>query len=534
MKRIIHFNSIAVSAVLLGMLVMPAPFPATSPVEANSAAPLLQEQFPPDMPDTPFPDIKGCSSSQEAHLRKAWRLAHYFTWRADKLVDYVMSQDAARRAELWNADYIEGDTIVPSLRRWFGPYNSARAQRVREAIDKARKRFENKGEIVKGIRTLRCGQPIAPKPDQHTDVCPGSNIGGNGPPGGYHAPVGVIVTCPPFWERANIQSETNLALSARMLVHEIFHWLSVDGKYVTDFHGGLLPQNKYYGEDKSRYLAENKPDWAIYNNDNYESFIYYVGTHEPSFSGVWGEKETGGTGGFFADLSWEQLVSWWKKLGDSQYLSDIETYVRDGKRKFMGLWRVGKGNGALLGLPWSEFDNQYKQLRKTQDLIDIEIYKSGDAWMYLGVYRVKQGDATGDGGLLVGLTWEELVSKWKQFANVAYLSDVEAYVDGGKQKFIGVWRAGKGNGALYLHLSGSDLDQAVAELRKSQELIDFEKFIAPSGKWNYLTVWRTGKKSSSLDHRMTVEELFKEWDKQKSGKTMIDVEEYSALPARFN
>jgi hypothetical protein len=484
------------------------------------------------MPDTPYPDIKGCSSSQEAYMRKAWRLAHYFTWRADKLVDHVLSQDAAARAELWNRDYVAGDSIVPSLRRWFGPYNAERAKRVREAIDKARKRFENKGEIVKGIRTLRCGQPIAPKPDEHTDVCPGSNIGGNGPPGGYHAPVGVIVTCPRFWENASGQSDERLALSARSLTHEIFHWLSVDGKYVTDFHGGLLPKDKYYGQDKSRYLAENKPDWAIYNNDNYAWFIYFVGTYEPSFSGVWGAKEPGGAGGFFVDISWEKLVSWWKNLGENQYLADVETYVREGERRYMALWRVGKGNGALWSSPWSDFEKKWRELKKTQDLIDIEIYKSGDTWMYLGVYRMKQGNDAGDGGLLAGLTWDELVNKWKQLADVAYLADVETYVNEGKQKFIGVWRAGKGNGALYLHLSAADLDKAVKQLSQSQELIDFEKFISPDGNWNYLTVWRTGKKGGSLDHHLTAQELIKEWETRRASQTLLDIEEYSALPAR--
>src|SRR5215213_277211 len=340
MERIISLNSIAVTAVFLWLLINPALFSASPTAEASSSTFGGQEQFPPDMPDTPWPDIKGCSPSQETYMRKAWRLAHYFTWRADELVDHVLSQDAARRAELWNRDYVDGDNSVPSLRTWFGSYNSERAQRVREAIDKARKRFENKGEVVKGIRTLRCGQPILPKADEHTDVCPGSNIGGNGSPSAYHAPTGVIVTCPSFWDSANDKSkdfDKRLALSARTLVHEIFHWLSVDGKYVTDLHGGLLPKDKYYGHDKSRHLAEHKPDWAIYNNDNYAWFIYYVGTYEPSFSGVWGEKEPGGTGGFFVDLTWDELVSWWKKLGDSQYLSDVETYVRDGERKFMAL-----------------------------------------------------------------------------------------------------------------------------------------------------------------------------------------------------
>jgi hypothetical protein len=312
-------------------------------------------------------------------------------------------------------------------------------------------------------------------------------------------------------------------------VHEIFHWLSVDGKYVTDLHGGV----KYYGDEKSLYLAENKPNWAIYNNDNYAWFIYYVGRYEPSFSAVWGEKEPGGTGGFFVDMSWEGLVSTWKKLGDTQYLADVETYVRNGERKYAAVWRVGKGNGALWSSPWGDFEKQYLELKKTQDLIDIEIYKSGDTWMYLGVYRAKQAQGAGDGGLYIGMTWDELVSKWKQFGNVAYLADVETYVNGGKREFIGVWRAGKGNGALYSFKTWKEFNDVKTQNNKFQQLIDFEKFISSDGKWNYLGVWWAGKPSGPIHQSLSLTELFDKWNKLKSSNTLLSIEEYSALPARI-
>ena len=527
MKRRNLFNYIAVAIVSFGLLTNSILFS----VEANNSAMDSQENYPPDMPDTPYPDIKGCSQAQEAYLKKAWRLAHYYTWRADKLMDYILSQDESQRDDLWNRDYVDGNTSVPSPRRWFGAYNSNRAKKVREAIDKARKRFENKGEIVKGIRTLRCGQPIAPKADEHTDVCPGSNIGSDGPPGGYHAPVGVIVTCPSFWENANDKKDDlddRLALSARSLIHETFHWLSVDGKYVTDLHGG----HKYYRQEKALPLAKSNPDWAIYNNDNYAWFIYYVGRHEPSYTAVWGEKDPGGTGGFFADISWDELVSWWNKLAPNQYLSDVETYVRNGERKYMAVWRVGKGCGDLWASEWDEFAKKYNELRKTQDLIDVEIYKSGAKWMYLGVYKMKEAGAKGDGGLFVNQSWDELVSKWKQYANVACLIDVETYVDsGGQRKFIGVWRAGKGNGALYWKQSWSDFENTKKQLNPTQQMIDFEQFNSSDGKWNYLGVWRVGKSGGPLLQGVTWARLIKERDDRKATHTLLKVEEYSALPA---
>ena len=529
------FKLIVASIVLCGLLMNTEPFSTIPTVEAGNAA-IVADQFPPDMPNTPFPELKGCSPNQEAYLKKAWRQAHYYTWRADKLMDYIISHDESQRDDLWNRDFVEGNTIVPSPRRWFGVYNRDRAIKVRDAIDKARKRFEQKGEIVKGIRTLRCGQPIAPAADQHTDVCPGSNIGAEGPPGGYHAPVGVIVTCPPFWDTANNNfrfPDERLDLSARMLTHEIFHWLSVDGKYVTDLHGGLQAKDKYYGQTKSLSLAEDKPDWAIYNNDNYAWFINFVGRHEPSYSAVWGEKDAGGVGGFFADLSWSELVKRWTELTPNQYLSDVETYVRDGERKYMAVWRVGKGSGDLWASEWDAFGKKWNELKKTQDLVDIEIYKSGDKWMYLGVYKVKAAGAVGDGGLLIDLSWDDLVAKWKQFTDVAYLADVETYVEGGKRKFIGVWLAGKGNGALSWQKDHDDFVNLKKQLNPTQQLIDFEKFNSADGKWNYLGLWHVGKSGGPLHQRMTLAELFAKRNELKASHTLLKVEEYSALPARI-
>ena len=93
----------------------------------------------------------------------------------------------------------------------------------------------------------------------------------------------------------------------------------------------------------------------------------------------------------------------WKELGENQYLADVESYVVNGQRRYLAVWRVGKGNGALFASTWGEFTKKFAEWKETQDLIDVEAYKSGDTWMFLGVFRHKQ-EKTGDGGLLAGLT----------------------------------------------------------------------------------------------------------------------------------
>ena len=397
-----------------------------------SGSALEAAAIPADMPKTPYPDFKGCSPAQEAFLRDAWRQAHYHTWRTDKLLDHIMSRSEAGRAELWSRDYVAGSTTSPSPRAWFGSYDRGRAAKVRAAVDKALARFERRGQVVKGISTVRCGRPIAPAQDVNVDRCPSSNPGSDGPPSAYHFPVGTVVTCEKFWDRVNDGSarETALAQAARTLVHEVFHWLSVDGKYVTDYHGdgvkGMQDQ-KYYGVDNAMALAEKKPAWAAYNNDSYAWFARYVGTYEPTFSAVFAPKEGTGTGGFYLDLTWEGLVERWKSLGENQYLADVETYVTHGERRYTGVWRVGNGNGALWASPWAEFAKRWSEWKKTQDLIDLEVYESGGRVMYLGVFRHKQG-SSGDGGLLAGLSWQQLTAKRQEFADKAWLADVETYV----------------------------------------------------------------------------------------------------------
>ena len=52
------------------------------------------------------------------------------------------------------------------------------------------------------------------------------------------------------------------------------------------------------------------------------------------------------------------------------------------------------------------------------------------------------------GGLFYGLSWDDLVSRWKELGGNQYLADVEVYEEKGQRRFAAVWRIGRGNGAL--------------------------------------------------------------------------------------
>ena len=98
------------------------------------------------------------------------------------------------------------------------------------------------------------------------------------------------------------------------------------------------------------------------------------------------------------------------------------------------------------------------------------------------------------------------------------------------RKFIGVWRMGKNNGALYAYANWNDFDAKADELSGSQQLADFEQFL-DDGQWHYLGVWRTGAPASQLFRKLTKAQLFEKWKERAGTATLVDVEEYTALPA---
>ena len=225
---------------------------------------------------------------------------------------------------------------------------------------------------------------------------------------------------------------------------------------------------------------------------------------EPAFAGLWSAKVAtrggGGTGAFHYDQSWDQLVQHWKTLGDQgQYLADVEAYRSpDGALRFAAVWRVGPRQGALLLAPWEQFTTTWKDLGDTQELIDLEVIRDGADWKFLGVWRRKPKPAPGSGAMFVGLSWDALVAKRAALANKQYLADVETFVRDGKRMFAGVWRLGKGNGALYWKKDWPSFAAVKHQLNAKQRMIDFDMFQDNAGRWNFLGVWRVASGAGPL------------------------------------
>jgi hypothetical protein len=494
--------------------------------------------YPSSMPSTPLPSIKGCSSSQRAHLEEAWRLAHFTTWRAKRVVDFILARPKSERAALWSRDLVAGDDRSPAPRRWFGNATTEEMSFTRTALRKAEARFRMKGDHVKGVKTLRCGQPGV-RDNAHVDRCPSGNPGTNDPPSAYHFPIGTVVTCPSFWNNANNQfvpPDDRLRWSASTLVHELMHHLSVDGKYVQDYHGdgvGGHKDKKYYGLDNVSYLAERKRNWANRNNDTYRFFTLGVGAAEPAFSGSWARKDGGAGGAFYYDMSWNGLVARWKELaGKGQYLADVETYVRDGARRYAAIWRVGPGgNAALIGTTLDGLAAHWQSVKAKQDLIDVEVYPDGNRLLYLGVYRGKVGRTTPPGLVRFGLRWDDLVADWKASGSSRYLADVEAYVLPSGKYYVAVFRPGSGNGSLLESDSWKKFSDYKRSRAGKEQLVDFEQWIE-DGKWRFLGVWRAASDDGPLHRQLWTGDFVAKWSELGAQKTLVDVEEYSSLPLR--
>jgi hypothetical protein len=107
-------------------------------------------------------------------------------------------------------------------------------------------------------------------------------------------------------------------------------------------------------------------------------------------------------------------------------LTNLETYVEDGKRLFIGIWRAGTDAHYLwAGVEWSNFNAKWDELRKRNlRLVDLKTYVENGKRLYAGVWRAGI-DAH---YLWVGVKWDSFHAKWEQLGQQNLrLVDLEIY-----------------------------------------------------------------------------------------------------------
>jgi len=237
--------------------------------------------FPTSMPPIKYPEFVGCSATDRKKVEEAWAYAHYSTWRAQQLLNYIASHD--NKAELWDQDHIEGNASNWSPRTWFGEFEDSRYrfQFVREVVNKLwNDRFLGQKYSFK----IKCREKDneGPHPCYIEDKDGGFKYAAN------HIVLGTINVCPLF-----LDSETDRERT-QTITHELLHWLSTQGLYVTDTHshsdlvGGRCKttNGQIYGTGPALHLAtadgcfgsdKKHRGLAARSNDNYAYFIQRLG-----------------------------------------------------------------------------------------------------------------------------------------------------------------------------------------------------------------------------------------------------------------
>lgn len=263
------------------------PAPAGKPLalvfSGNSASNRIEGyDFPTDMPAVRWPEgYTNCSASEAQKIRQAWVFAHYYTWRTQQVMEYLVRSES-RRSRMWNDGYVaqikdaSGNYVNHSPRGWFGPYDEKRFSRIRASIDKVwDERFRGTTFTVK-CRTNDSNTGAHP--------CYRNNPQTGSQPSANHIVYGTINFCNGWFDKP-------VSRRAKTVVHEVFHWLRIPGTgwWVADIHdywsGSCLQYRAaraLYGE-RAAYLASDGgcKDWnynrAWRNNDNYALFIYMLG-----------------------------------------------------------------------------------------------------------------------------------------------------------------------------------------------------------------------------------------------------------------
>lgn len=238
--------------------------------------------FPADMPAIHYPQFVGCNSTDRKKVEKAWAYAHFSTWRATQLINYIATRD--NKAELWSEGFVPNDNKNWSPRTWFGEFKDSRFrfQLIHEVINKLwNDRFLEKKYSFK----VKCREQENDGPHP----CYIKDDNGNFKYSANHILLGTINFCPAF-----LADDETTRSRAQTVVHEILHWLSAQSLYVSDTHthsdkvGGLCKTKteKIYGLSDAMHMATSDGcigndtlhrEIAARNNDNYAYFIQRLG-----------------------------------------------------------------------------------------------------------------------------------------------------------------------------------------------------------------------------------------------------------------
>ena len=222
---------------------------------------------------------------------------------------------------------------------------------------------------------------------------------------------------------------------------------------------------------------------------------------------------------FLAEKNW--------MISHGYYPFDVETYQEGAERKWDALFRKISGNKSvsIIDKTITEFNVDWKaNLNQNILLTDIETCMDNGVRKWAGCFE--QGD--GVNSFYYDMTEQEFLLKNKEMLNAeSMLIDIEIYYIGSKQTFTGVWKKQAANNIHVLNKSYNDFLVANKEnLNNGFRLIDVESYMEGSTR-KWAGIWE--KKDADrffISDDTYCEFVSKYTTYQSQGFKLIDIEKY--------
>ena len=247
-------------------------------------------------------------------------------------------------------------------------------------------------------------------------------------------------------------------------------------------------------------------------------------TDSKQFLGVW---RSGSDIELRVNVSgWSAMVAKRNDLAKSDFrLVELNTYVENGKRQFVGLFKPGNGveQGLSLLKDWNAFIAHRDQLEaQGLRLADLTYYHDGISDNFIGVFL----PGTDNQKAVSTSNWLTFVTTTTINATFGLrLADMETFVNGqGVRQYVGVYRQGTGVQEVVRSANWTQfkLDWS-AQSALGRRLIDVETLVV-NGVRQYIGVFRQGTGGYSLELHTGYQRFFQGAERlNAAGLRLVDI-----------
>lgn len=248
-------------------------------------------------------------------------------------------------------------------------------------------------------------------------------------------------------------------------------------------------------------------------------------TDAKQFVGVW--RSSGDIEVRVNVQGWSALVAKRNDMAKSDFrLLEVDSYLENGKRHFVGLFRHVEGGGNEQGLSllkdWASFTAHRDQLEaQGLRLADVTYFHDGVSDNFVGVFLPGSGNQqtinTGN-----WITFSAVVAN---FATQGLrLVDVETYSAGGGTQYVGVFQPGTGGQIVVRSPNWTQFKSDwSAQSDQGLRLMDVDTVVV-DGVRQYIGVFRQGSGSYALELRNGYQSFFQGAEQNNAkGRRLVDI-----------